>query len=297
MITEGSLQDFSLPDLLQILSLGNSTGTLTVRSEGRQGQLFFKDGQLQGAKLGDRRDVHAGADLFIWQSGVFDFANDLPSDLPAETITLEDLTREGLQQLERWRAVSGELPEFFSLRAWVFPMQMYADEQPALVQQLGSGMNFADLVKKTGKGELEVLEEVGKLYKADQIGLSSSPEEQLRQVFQRMANELFAQFASISGVKMVDGLETQLNEEARKLTLGLRWRGGKVHDSLPDNWSKAQLLDAYRPLLATMQEFIGRVYGGAFVERVVGPLLEEVPVPQRALWAELTSVATPSGGA
>ena len=34
-----------------------------------------------------------------------------------------------------------------------------------------------------------------------------------------------------------------------------------------------------------LQEFIARVYGAAFIDRVVGPLLEEVPVPQRALWA------------
>jgi hypothetical protein len=295
MITEGSLQDFSLPDLLQILSLGNSTGTLTLRSEGRQGQLFFKEGVLKGARQAERRDARAGADLFIWQSGVFDFVQELPPDLPAgPALSLEDLTRDGLQQLERWRSLGEELPDFFSPRAWVFPMLMYVDEKPALVEQLGSGMNFSDLVKKVGRGELEVLEEITKLFKADQIGLSCAPEEQLRQVFQRVTNELFNQFASISGVKMVDGLETQLNDQARKLHLGLRWRGGKVQDSLPDNWSKAQLFEAYRPLISTLQDFVAKVYGAPFIERVVGPLLEEVPVQQRALWSELTSLPTPS---
>lgn len=295
MITEGSLQDFSLPDLLQILSLGNATGTLTVRSEGRQGQLFFREGQLLGSRLGERKDTRAGADLFIWQSGVFDFSSDLPADLtPDPNASLEQLTRDGATQLERWRDLGGELPDFFSPRAWVYPMQMYQDSKPALVEQLGSGMNFADLVRKLGRGELDVLEELTGLYKADQVGLSCAPEELLRQVFHRVANELFTQFASISGVKMVDGLETQLNEQARKLHLGLRWRAGKVQDSLPDTWTKQQLLDAYRPLIATLQEFVAKVYGAAFIDRVVGPLLEEVPVPQRALWSELTSLPTPS---
>ncbi|MDB5097966.1 MAG: hypothetical protein JWM80_2387 [Cyanobacteria bacterium RYN_339] len=295
MITEGSLQDFSLPDLAQILSMGNSTGTLTLRSEGRQGQLYFQDGKLLAARLGDRWGALAGADLFIWTSGVFDFEPALPTDLKTdEPLSLEDVTREGLQELERWRKLGQELPDFFSPRAWVFPMQMYVDQKPAIVEVLGSGMTFAELVRKTNKGELQVLEEVTQLFKADQIGLSCAPEEQLRQIFHRVANELFNQFASISGVKMVDGLETQLNDQARKAHLGLRWRGGKVQDSLPDTWSKEQLVAAYRPLIATLQEFVAKIYGAAFIDRVVGPLLEEVPGPQRALWSELTSLPTPS---
>ena len=166
---------------------------------------------------------------------------------------------------------------------------MYQEGKPALVEALGSGMSFGDLVRKLGQSDLAVLEQVAKLFSEDQVGLSCAPEEQLRQLFARVANELFAQFASISGVKMVEGLETQLNEQARTAALGLRWRGGRVQDNLPDNWTKEQLLAAYRPLLATMQEFVTKVYGASFVERVVQPLLEEVPAPQRALWTELDS--------
>lgn len=288
MIKEGSLQDFSLPDLLQILALGNATGTLTLRSEGRAGQFLFKDGKLRDAKLGALTGEDAAAGLFLWTHGVFDFAEGDPGVAGGE-LPLEAITQEGMRRLDRYRKIQAELPDFFSPRAWVHPMQMYQEGKPALVEALGSGMSFGDLVRKLGQSDLAVLEQVAKLFSEDQVGLSCAPEEQLRQLFARVANELFAQFASISGVKMVEGLETQLNEQARTAALGLRWRGGRVQDNLPDNWTKEQLLAAYRPLLATMQEFVTKVYGASFVERVVQPLLEEVPAPQRALWAELDS--------
>lgn len=293
MIKEGSLQDFSLPDLLQILALGNATGTLTLRSEGRNGQFLFRDGKLMGAKLGGLTGQDAAADLFLWASGVFDFAEGDPGQT-GEELPLETISQEGMRRLDRYRHIRDELPDFFSPRAWVHPMQMYQEGKPALVEALGSGMSFGDLVRKLGQSDLAVLEQIAKLYADDQVGLSCAPEEQLRQLFARVANELFAQFASISGVKMVEGLETQLNEQARTAALGLRWRGGRVQDNLPDNWTKDQLLAAYRPLLATMQEFVTKVYGASFVERVVQPLLEEVPAPQRALWSELeTTITTP----
>ncbi len=291
MIQEGSLQDFSLPDLLQILALGNATGTLTLRSEGRVGLFLFRDGKLLDAKLGNLTGENAAADLFLWTHGVFDFAEGDPG-ASGEALPLEAVTQEGMRRLERYQKIRDELPDFFSPRAWVHPMLMYQEGKPALVEVLGSGMSFGDLVRKLGQGDLAVLEQVAKLFADDQVGLSCAPEEQLRQLFARVANELFAQFASISGVKMVEGLETQLNEQARTAALGLRWRGGRVQDSLPDNWSKEQLLAAYRPLLATMQEFVTKVYGASFVDRVLQPLLEEVPAPQRALWAELDSTIT-----
>lgn len=293
MITEGSLQDFGLSDLLQILAIGNVTGTLTLRSEGRQGQLYFKDGQLLGARLGDRWGKQAACDLFLWQTGVFDLATALPESIPdQETLSLEAIARDGLKQLERYRQLLKQLPEFFSPRTWVYPMQMFQEQKPLLVEQLGSGMTFADLVRALPQGELFTLEDVQRLYSEDQIGLSCAPEEQLRQLFERAANALFAQFASISGVKMVESLEHQLNEEARRAHLGLRWRQGHVHDSLPDTWTKDQLLSAYQPLMACMQEYIGKVYGAAFIDRVIEPLLEEMPAPQRALWSELKSLPT-----
>lgn len=293
MLTEGSLSDFRLPDLLQILSLGSATGTLTLRSDGREGQLHLNEGRLVGAKAVDRVGLEA-AELFLWRTGVFDFAPGLPASLPAHApVSLEELTGEGLRQLERYEQLRAELPDFFSSRTWVHPMQMFAPSVPPLVAAVGSGLPFNALVKARPESELAVLESLVALYKADQLGLSSAPEEQLRDLFRRAAEGLFTAFAGISGVKMVEGLEASLNEQARTRQLALLWRNGRVQDTLPDAWSKEQLMAAYRPLLATMEETLSRAHGAGFVERAVADLLEEVSAPQRALWKELSSTAAP----
>ncbi|MEB3198481.1 MAG: DUF4388 domain-containing protein [Candidatus Sericytochromatia bacterium] len=294
MLKEGSLQDFSLPDLLQILVLGKASGTLSMRRDGRTGSLTFVDGQLVQARTGERFGEDVAADLFLWTSGVFDFAEGMPPTAPADVLPLDSITQEGIRRLDRWRQVRESLPSFFSSRAWLHPTQMYQAEPSPLLQTLGSGKTYGDLVKDWAASELELLEELARLYHEDQLGISCAPEEQLRQLFDNVATELFSQFASISGVKMVEGLEARLNEDARLAALGLRWRAGKPQDSLPGNWPKAQLMGAYRSQFHVMSDFISRVYGAAFVERVIQPVLEEATAPQRALWLELTATAPSS---
>lgn len=293
MIKEGSLQDFSLPDLLQILALGEATGTLSLRSEGRLGQVILSRGRVIAATAGERSGEDAAADLFLWTTGVFDFLDGSPVSEEGLGLSLESISQEGLRRLERRRAVLEELPTYFSSRTWVHPMQMYQATPPALLTALGSGKTFTDLARVAALSELELLEELARLYREDQIGFSCAPEELLRQLFTTIACELFNQFSSISGVKMVDGLENRLNEEARAAALSLRWRGGKVQDNLPQAWNKEQLLLAYRPQLLILNDFIAKVYGPAFVQRIVQPLLEGAPAPQIALWNELSATPHP----
>jgi hypothetical protein len=296
MLKEGSLQDFSLPDLLQILVLGRATGTLNLRSEGRTGQVVLQDGQLTGAAIGERTGEDAAADLFLWTTGVFDFHPDAAAPASDATLSLDDVTRSGLKRLERLRELLEALPDFFSSRTWVHPAQMYQASNEPLLATVGSGKSYEDLRQQHAGSELSLLEEVTRLFQADQLGLSCAPEEQLRLLFAHVASALFSQFASISGVKMVEGLEQRLNEQARSAALGLRWRGGKLQDSLPNGLGKDQLMAAYRPQVAVLADYIGKVYGPTFVERVVQPLLEEASPAQRALWDELAAPLPASQG-
>ncbi|MEB3329176.1 MAG: DUF4388 domain-containing protein [Candidatus Sericytochromatia bacterium] len=289
MLKEGSLQDFNLPDLVQILVLGRATGTLNLHSEGRSGRLMLQGGQLVAADLEGRQGEDAAADLFLWTTGVFDFDPSVQRPAGDAPLSLDDVTRTGLKRLERARELYEALPDFFSSRTWVHPAQLYQSSPEPLLALVGSGGSYEDLRRRYAGSELALLEEVTRLYQADQLGLSCAPEEQLRLLFAHVATALFAQFASISGVKMVEGLEHRLNEVARSAALGLRWRGGRLQDSLPAGLSKEQLLAAYRPQVAGLADYIGKVYGPAFVQRVVEPLLEEANPAQRALWNELAA--------
>jgi hypothetical protein len=47
----GSLEDLGLGEILQIISLSRKSGTLELRSDQREGQILFRDGEIRGASL------------------------------------------------------------------------------------------------------------------------------------------------------------------------------------------------------------------------------------------------------
>jgi len=42
----GNLEDLSLPDILQIVSLSKKSGVLTIEKEGHQGRIFIREGRV-----------------------------------------------------------------------------------------------------------------------------------------------------------------------------------------------------------------------------------------------------------
>ncbi|HEY0996850.1 MAG TPA: DUF4388 domain-containing protein [Gemmatimonadaceae bacterium] len=56
MAIRGSLKEASLPDVLQLLSLGKKTGCLSVSHKGSFGSIYFNQGRISYASIVNRRD-------------------------------------------------------------------------------------------------------------------------------------------------------------------------------------------------------------------------------------------------
>jgi hypothetical protein len=69
----GDLADISIFDIVQILENSKMTGTLTLRSGGRAGHVFFNDGQVVDAVYGQKIALEAFADLVEYTDGQFEF--------------------------------------------------------------------------------------------------------------------------------------------------------------------------------------------------------------------------------
>ena len=54
MALKGNLRDFSTTQLLNLINLARKTGALTIKAQGTSARLFFKEGKLIHASLGDR---------------------------------------------------------------------------------------------------------------------------------------------------------------------------------------------------------------------------------------------------
>ena len=67
MLLQGNLQEFSLPNIFQLVKMSAKSGALTIRRDGEQGKIFFRDGMIYYAfsspqllPLGERL-IKAGA--------------------------------------------------------------------------------------------------------------------------------------------------------------------------------------------------------------------------------------------
>ena len=96
----GSLQEMSLPDVIQILANGRKSGRLQVSSGSLHGEMMFQDGSIHDAKFGDLQGAEAVYGILRLTEG--DFALE-PDDTPVEDaigIPTHHLLLEAMRRLD-----------------------------------------------------------------------------------------------------------------------------------------------------------------------------------------------------
>lgn len=295
MIPAGSLQDFTLSDLLQIISLNASTGTLRLESEGRNGVIGCRQGQILGARAGELAGDEAVYALFDWATGAFHFEAEAVDALPANVATsLDELAREGIRRLDQWRAIRTELPNL-TTRALLRRHDSEPAKAPALSQgsrelleclSPAQGQTLSELARALERSELTVALALLELQREGLLLVESAPEEALRATFKRISEGVFHRFASISGLKMIQGLEDHLNGLARERTWDIRWKNGQVFDGLAQA-SEGALLPIYRDCLADQLDYVRKLHGNPFLDRAVDQIAAEMAPEERASLALL----------
>jgi hypothetical protein len=275
MIAEGSLQDFSFSDLLQIISLNTSSGTLRLSSEGREGFLDCHQGEIRSAKAQERTGEDAVYALFHWETGTFRFDEGMPSAPGNIDKPLAELAKEGIRRLDQWRAIRAELPAL-SMRARFksdqaqLPSAVHHQAAEVWAVLAGTdGVTLSEVASATRLDELTVAQHLLELFQAGTVTVETAPEEALRSMFRRASEEVYSRFASISGLKMTEGLETLLNSLARTKGVELRWRSGHVQDGLPSALAAAALRPIYRDFLIHELEYVTKIHGPGFAEKAL----------------------------
>lgn len=100
MSLKGTLSELALPDLIEITSLGNKTGVLTVMNpdDSVAGQIAFSEGRLSRASFGALDGERAFYALLGMKEGSFSFdpsadLGDSSIDLPAGSLLMEAMRR------------------------------------------------------------------------------------------------------------------------------------------------------------------------------------------------------------
>ncbi len=116
---KGTLGDLSVPDLLQMPSLGRLTGALVFSNGDRESSVYYVNGSVVHAEMEDMVGEEVIYDLLGWTSGRFSFEKGVTSPRTTITKDVQHLLLEGLRRLderakaeaeqkERWRELFGD---------------------------------------------------------------------------------------------------------------------------------------------------------------------------------------------
>ncbi len=111
MSLDGRIEDFSLADVFQLITMGSRTGLLRVIHDKRTAIVAFENGQAVSATLGDLQGENAVYEIFNWSEGEFTF--DPSGNIPEHNVSMDtqNLIMESVRQLDEWKKFSEIIPD------------------------------------------------------------------------------------------------------------------------------------------------------------------------------------------
>jgi hypothetical protein len=168
---QGTLDTFSLPDVLRLLATTGKTGCLHVDGDRGRGQVWIDDGALVGATaeraLGEPSVDEVVFEMLRFGRGSFSFAVDEKAPEDAEPADVEGTLRRAGQLLDEWRELEQVVPSLnhrvaMAPELTVEQVTVDADRWKALVA-IASGRSVGELAERLGMGELGISRTVSDL--------------------------------------------------------------------------------------------------------------------------------------
>lgn len=106
-ISKGYIRGITLPAFLQLVEMERKTCTLTIRSRGRKGFLYFTDGELMDADNGKDRQEEAALDIVCWDETEIEISSICREKSRNIPTTLSHLLMEGFRLNDEKRRSGG----------------------------------------------------------------------------------------------------------------------------------------------------------------------------------------------
>lgn len=165
MAIKGSLKEASLPDVLQLLSMGKKSGCLGLSFHDSFGSIYFDSGRICHAAIVNRPldTENAVYTLFTWASGTFNFEPGVEPEEGAERVSVDpqSLLLEGARRVDEWSLIEKKIPSFdvvYSIDRQRLTMNRdtLSPEQEALLPLLDGHRDINGLIRDSGLGEFDV---------------------------------------------------------------------------------------------------------------------------------------------
>jgi len=202
----GRLEEISVAELIEAMGIKRATGILNLVNENnRTGQIFFKDGLVVNAILGNFRGERAVYQILAWQRGTFRMVFQDVDIADEITVSNMGLLIEGMKRLETRQKLLAQLPSpnaVFTIRSnflKIMEKKKVTSDVAKFVELFDGRRTVSQIIDESYYDDLTTLERIVKLYKQEFLEeIHSEPELQraetipLKPLFTREEFEAFS---------------------------------------------------------------------------------------------------------
>lgn len=165
----GSLEDMGVVDLLQTFEVSRKSGVARISDGRREARVFFRDGKVVDAELGQLRGEEAVYRALIWIAGTFEveFCPVANEDIiPTST---QGLLMEGMRRVDEWGRLLEQLPSLKTIfevdhEQLVERLNEIPDELNGILRLFDGKRTLIDVVDESPFEDLSTLSTITKLY-------------------------------------------------------------------------------------------------------------------------------------
>ncbi len=172
---EGPLQEFSINDIISLVSLGKQTGSAEIEGllNGRSvsGCLYFKAGNVCHANLLELPPLEAALTFFILEEGYFRFRQGQKPDREDLKTSNELLIMQGINRVDQWKAAQalvqpGDIPVLIPKPASLNSTINLSPDDWKVLTSINGQNDLVGLAQKTNLGQFKTTLALANLFRA-----------------------------------------------------------------------------------------------------------------------------------
>jgi hypothetical protein len=177
----GTLETFSLPDVLRLLSTTKKTGLLALDGDRGRGRIWVRDGDIVAAdadRAVNEQMEGVAFELLRFGDATFEFESGAEAPAEGDAREVEAVLAEAESRLAEWREIEAVVP---SLDVWVrMVSDIGADRtvsptQWRMLAQVGTGTSGHQLADRLSHGEYDVCRQLRDLVQDGLVELEEAP--------------------------------------------------------------------------------------------------------------------------
>ena len=165
----GSLEDMGVVDLLQTFEISRKSGVARINDGRRETRVYFRDGKVVDAELGQLRGEEAVYRSLIWISGTFEVEFCPVSREDIIPTSTQGLLMEGMRRVDEWGRLCEQLPSLKTIfevdhEQLVERLNEIPDELNGILRLFDGKRTLIHVVDESPFEDLSTLSTITKLY-------------------------------------------------------------------------------------------------------------------------------------